>query len=155
MTSRSFETSPLYERVVFVEGVPRSGTTLLAALLSVHDEIAGMTSESRLFDQGVRSLIDTHEDEEHGAHLSAYVSRPQLIQLVRSLCDGVLLEMRTRAKPEARYVLEKSPVPFADARTVLQRKLECYPDASYIHIIRDKHAVASSLTRAPWNPDRS
>ena len=44
--------SPLQGRVIFVEGAPRSGTTLLVTLLATHPEIAGVQAESHLFDFG-------------------------------------------------------------------------------------------------------
>ena len=42
------EGSPLRDRVIFVEGAPRSGTTWLVTLLATHPEIAGVEAESHL-----------------------------------------------------------------------------------------------------------
>lgn len=144
--------SPLQGRVLFVEGAPRSGTTWITALLATHPSIAGTGSESHLFDVGVGSLFDNHESPTWGTHLSAYVSADELTNLVRDLCDGVLLRIRERAKPDAEFVVEKTPVFTTTARTTLERKLRCYPDAWYLHILRDEEATARSLMRAPISP---
>ena len=74
----AIEDSPLRERVIFVEGAPRSGTTLLTALFSAHPDVAGVTGESRLFERGVGLLFDNHES---GGHLDTYVSRAELADL--------------------------------------------------------------------------
>jgi LPS sulfotransferase NodH len=145
------EDSPLRDRVVFVEGAPRSGTTLLISLLAVHPEIAAIVGESHLFDRGVRSLFDTHEqaDPDH-TYLANYLSREELRNAVRDLCDRVLLTMRDRVKPEARLVAEKTPARKVGYAEALSRKLECYPDARYLHVVRERESVVRSLARAPW-----
>lgn len=147
---RSIEDSPLRDRVVFVEGAPRSGTTFLTAMLSAHDEIAGITGEPRLFEQGVGTLFDNYE---LGGHLDTFVSRRTLVALVRQLVDGALEELRRTTRPDAGFVVEKTPVTRQAAGTVLERKLECYPDGWYLHIVRDGDAVTRSLSRAPWSQD--
>lgn len=148
--------SPLRDRVIFVQGAPRSGTTLLTTLLSVHPNIAGIASETHLFDLGVDRLIDNHElSEGWQRYLVAYVSRQELIDLIRDLCDGILELMRTRIKPEAEFVLEKTPVASTDPEKEVRTKVECYPDAWYVHIVREGRAVAESLERAPWADERS
>ena len=147
--------SPLRDRTIFIEGLPRSGTTLFCALMASHPEIAGVTAESRLFDQGIDGLFDNFESNAFGSHLSAFVSREQLQDLVRKLADGVLLEMKARVKPEATFVLEKSPVSPHHPEVTLLRKLAVFPDAWFIHIYREQESVERSIARAPWNPSRS
>lgn len=148
--------SPLRDRVVFVEGAPRSGTTFLSALLSAHPAIAGTTSESHLFDWGVSELFDNFEGlGGRRPYLSHWIDREQFIGLVRGLVDGVLEGMRAATKSEARFALEKTPAARRRPEVVLRRKLECFPDGWYIHIVRDGDAVTRSLMRGPWNPDRS
>jgi len=149
--------SPLRDRVIFVEGAPRSGTTWLVTLLATHPEIAGVEAESHLFDFGVDRLFDNHEGRDPRLHgLQSYLDREQLVELVRDLCDGVLLAMRSHvsAGGEPPFVVEKTPVA-AGGGLDLARKAECYPDAWYIHIVRDREAVIRSLMRAPWMHDRS
>lgn len=144
--------SPLRDRVLFVVGAPRSGTTLLSALLAAHPEVAGITGESRLFEQGVGLLFENHEA---GSHLDTYVTRGQLADLVRDLTDGVLERMRAETRPGARYALEKTPAPRRSPEVALERKRECYPDGWYVHIVREREAVVRSLMRAAFNDDPS
>ncbi len=88
----SIASSPLRGRVIFVEGAPRSGTTLLVSMLATHPEIAGTVAESHLFDRGVGALFDNHARERpYEGFLSNYVdAEPSSTDLVRELCDGVL-----------------------------------------------------------------
>jgi hypothetical protein len=150
--------SPLRDRVIFVVGAPRSGTTLLTTLLAAHPDVAGIIAESYLFDfdRGVGALFDNFEGQ--GAwkdHVSAYVTREELVDVSRDLCDGVLERMRSRVAPDARFVVEKTPARRIRPKVTLARKLECYPDAWFIHIVREDDAAIRSLMRAPWNVDRS
>ena len=148
--------SPLRDRVIFVEGAPRSGTTWLVTLLATHPEIAGVQAESHLFDFGVNRMFDNFEGRDPDLHgLRSYVDRDVLVDLVRDACDGVLMAMRADVSPEAAFVVEKTPIADDPEGLDLARKRECYPDAWYIHIVREREAVTQSLMRAPWMPDRS
>jgi hypothetical protein len=142
--------SALRDHVVFVEGAPRSGTTLLVSLLSLHADVAGVGNESHLFDRGVDRLFENYDHPDR-RFLSGYLARHELIDLARDLCDGVLLRMRSDTKPDASFVVEKTPIPASsEAVAVMSRKITCYPDAWFVHIVRDGRDVARSLARMPW-----
>jgi hypothetical protein len=145
--------------VIFVQGVPRSGTTVLVALLAAHPQIQGVEAESHLFDFGVDRLFDNFEGRHPNLHgLSSFFDqRGQLVDLARDLCDGVLLSMRSHVGlgQEPALIVEKTPTSLTEQGRDLQRKRECFPDAWYLHIVRDGEAVTRSLMRAPWLPDRS
>jgi hypothetical protein len=150
--------SPLRDHVIFVEGAPRSGTTWLVTLLATHPEIAGVEAESHLFDFGVDRLFDNFEGRDPDLHgLRSYMQRDDLVDLVRDLCDGVLMAMRRDVSVDGLppFVVEKTPISAAPEGLDLKRKREVYPDAWYVHIVRDREDVAQSLMRAPWMPDRS
>jgi hypothetical protein len=150
--------SPLRDRVIFVDGAPRSGTTWLVTLLATHPEIAGVEAESHLFDFGVDRLFDNVEDRHPTLHgLRLYLDREELVDLARDLCDGVLLAMRAHvAKPtDPEFVVEKTPVGARKDGLDLERKRDCYPDGWYIHIVREREAVTRSLMRSPFIADRS
>lgn len=142
--------SPLHDRVLFIEGLPRSGTTWLVTLVASHPDIAGGASESHLFDMGVDRLFDNHESPTYGTYLAAYVSSDELTRLARQLCDGVLEAKRERVKPAAEFVVEKTPLFSRRAREIMTRKLRCYPDAWYLHVARDDAAIQRSLRNAPF-----
>lgn len=150
--------SPLRDRVVFVEGAPRSGTTWLVTLLATHPAIAGTQAESHLFDYGVDRLFDNIEHRDPHLHgLDRYLEREELVDLARDLCDGVLQAMRSHVAGAAEpgFVVEKTPIGARADGLDLERKRDCYPDAWYIHIVRDRKAVIRSLMGAPFMPDRS
>src|SRR3954464_2899425 len=89
--------SRLRDRVIFVEGAPRSGTTWLVTLLATHPEIAGVDAESHLFDFGLDRLFDNLEHREPLLHgLQRYIDRDQFVGLTRDFGDGVLTAMRSR-----------------------------------------------------------
>jgi len=104
--------SPLRDRVIFVQGAPRSGTTALVALLAAHPQIGGVQSESYLFDFGVDRLSDNFEGRHPSLHgLRSYVERrEQLVDLARDLCAGVLMSMRSHVGvgEEPALVVEKT-----------------------------------------------
>jgi sulfotransferase family protein len=150
--------SPLRERVIFVEGAPRSGTTWLVTLLATHPEIAGVEAESHLFDFGLDRLFDNLEGRDPVFRgLQRYVDRDEFLDLARDFCDGVLMAMRSHVSNGSTppFVVEKTPIAGRDDAFDLERKREVYPDAWYVHIVRDREAVIRSLMRAPWMPDRS
>lgn len=150
--------SPLRGRVIFVEGAPRSGTTWLVTLLATHPEIAGVEAESHLFDFGVDRLFDNLEGRDPVFRgLQSYLDRDEFLDLTRDFCDGVLMAMRSHVSNGMNppFVVEKTPIADGAAALDLERKREVYPDAWYVHIVRDREAVAKSLMRAPWMPDRS
>jgi hypothetical protein len=150
--------SPLRDHAIFVEGAPRSGTTWLVTLLATHPEIAGVQAESHMFDYGVDRLFDNFEGRHQDLRgMVRYVDRRELVDIARDVCDGILMGMRSRVSPgpEPPFVVEKTPISPVKGSPDLARKRECYPDAWYVHIVRDREAVVRSLMRAPWMPDRS
>ena len=149
--------SPLRDRVIFVVGAPRSGTTWLVTLLATHPEIAGLEAESHLFDNGLDRLFDNFDGRNPHYNLQNYLDRDEFVDLIRDLCDGILGAMRSHVSPAGTppFVVEKTPTRHNLDGLELARKRECYPDAWYVHIVRDRNAVAKSLMRAPWMPDRS
>jgi hypothetical protein len=147
------DSSPLRDRVIFVEGAPRSGTTWLVTLLATHPEIAGVDAESHLFDFGLDRLFDNLEARDPDYHgLQRYIDRDELVDLARDFCDGVFSGMRAHVSngTAAPFVVEKTPIDGRPGALDIERKREVYPDAWYIHIVRDREAVARSLMRAPW-----
>jgi hypothetical protein len=149
--------SPLRDRVIFVEGAPRSGTTWLVNLLATHPEIAGVEAESHLFDFGVDRLFDNLEGRGAVSGLQSFLDRDELVDLVRDFCDGVFTKMRSHVSSASMpaFVVEKTPMVGGTDPLDLERKRDVYPDGWYIHIVRDREAVARSLMRSPWMPDRS
>jgi LPS sulfotransferase NodH len=154
---------------IFVVGVPRSGTTLLASLLARHPRL-GCGPETNFFAlarrSDWRSLLDsrrwpaaaldwlsrpTLENESllerYGLDAGAVGSRLRARRpAVEAVLDG-LLEAYLVGAGKHRWI-EKSPVHLLHLETLRRH----YPDAVVINIIRDPRDVALSLTDVPWGP---
>jgi hypothetical protein len=143
--------SPLHGRAVFLLGAPRSGTTWLQQLLVPHPQLA-TAGETHVFCEGVGALLDNHAGEDAYSGLSGWVTRPELVGLIRELVDGILLRLRDTDRPSATHVLDKTPnhVPFA------AQVAEVYPDAAFIQIIRDgRDSAASAHDLWSWSSSYS
>jgi hypothetical protein len=132
-------TSPLHGRPIFIVGAPRSGTTWLHQMLSTHPDVA-TAGEAHVFCEGVSALLRNHEDPRPKMMLSTWVTRGELVAMIRRLLDDVFETMRVHARPEATRILDKSPnhIPYAADLA------EVYPDAAFVHIIRDARDSVSS-----------
>jgi hypothetical protein len=153
---------------IFIIGVPRSGTTLLASLLSAHPDIhAG--PETHFFEaydhsrppridqpHWVERAIDWLESIHHversvprNAGLTRDELRGYLNQITpshRGMLEALtVLQMRRAGK--SRW-LEKTPNHAAHAATL--RRL--FPESIVIRIVRDPRDTILSLLAVPWGP---
>jgi hypothetical protein len=105
-------------------------------LISAHPKVAGTeTGETWLFTDIAPVWADpVREVAGDGAVMTG----------MRAFCDHMLVAMRDRVAPEATHVCEKTPT------TVWRLPVlaEMYPDALYVHVVRDGRDVAASLARA-------
>lgn len=127
-------------RLIVVLGAARSGTTWLHRVLSAHPAVAGTAlGETWLFPD----VVPIWEG------LDRQVGREDLVVAVRRFCDRLLAAMRDREKPTADHVCEKTPA------TVwrLPMMAALYPDAHFVHIVRDGRDAALSMTRADAGRD--
>ena len=131
--------SPLYGKVAFVVGAPRSGTTWLQQLLLVHPLIA-TGGESHIFCEGLPAIFDNFAYADETSHLSTWVAEDELLTAARAFCDAVFGAQLKGSRPGAEVILEKTPNHRLQAG--LQAKI--YPDARYVHIVRDGRDVAAS-----------
>lgn len=136
------DASPLAGRVVIVLGSGRSGTTWLHRMLTAHPACTGTESgETWLFDNFGRYW----DQARNPAALGAWLPEAHLLGLLRRACDEVLLHARQRMDAHATYIVEKTPVHVWR----LPMLSELYPDAAYIHVLRDGRDVALSYSRVP------
>jgi hypothetical protein len=131
--------SPLYGKVIFIVGVPRSGTTWLHSMIAAHPDVA-TAGEAHIFCEGVSPMLVNHDNPDPHMFLSTWVSRAELLGLLRRLTDGIFETMRASNRPKATRILDKTPNHEAYAAHLR----ELYPDASYVHIIRDARDSVSS-----------
>src|SRR5215212_5800458 len=132
--------SPLAGRMIFNVGARRSGTLWLQRVVAAHPDVAAIPTESHLFSHGIAPLLERfHHGARSSPHLGAlYVDREVLLDAAREFCDRIFGEL---LDPGKRYLAERTPL------HVLHLDLigSIYPDASYVHIIRDGRDVARSL----------
>lgn len=158
---------------IFIIGVPRSGTTLLAAMLSMHSNLScgpetgffrrlAAVNPNDLCD--VASWPDTavnfianikhtgYAGYEEKRLLEKYHLNPQQIQAflaekhpsIPNILAGVTEQYMTAAGKK-RWI-EKTP----DHIQYLPSLRHYFPDSPIIHIVRDPRDVALSLTKVPW-----
>jgi Sulfotransferase family len=134
---------------VFLVGCPRSGTTWLQLLLSQHADVV-TTQETHLFSRYISRIEKgwlyekrPREDDDRGTGLATLMSDAQFYALCREFADRIL-DRITVERPDACVVLEKTPAHVRHADLIRN----VYPDARFIHLIRDPRSVVSSLRAA-------
>jgi hypothetical protein len=148
---------------IFIVGFPRSGTTLLRALLSAHPTIA-IAPETHFLNRFAKKLADddlktedqflafwntfSNSDRFVDLGIDAGVTR-DLILASRDLhlknVFAVTLQEFARQSGKRRWG-EKTP----GHDRHIGRLFEWYPDACVIYIVRDPRAACASLLHAPW-----
>jgi hypothetical protein len=134
---------------LFVVGCQRSGTTWLQILLSQHAAIAS-APETDVF-AGYLSLLqkrwmlESDRRARHGAQtgLQDLLSEVAFHDAVGQLAAATFRAVLAR-KPGARIVLEKTPHNVLHVPLILA----LFPNARFIHVIRDPRAVLASLRAA-------
>jgi hypothetical protein len=139
------------KQLVFLVGAPRSGTTWLQLLLSRSPLIA-TAQETNLFNNFLRPMVgewNHHRRTGEPKSLSEVLSDEEFRALLRSV-SGFVFAKIAQAKPSATIVLEKTPNHVNCWREIL----DLWPDAHFIHIIRDPRSVVASLRHASttWGP---
>ncbi len=134
--------------MIFCFGARRSGTYLLQRIVGAHPLVSQVPSETHLFSHGLAPLLERfrHEDPESLEVGSMYVERDLVVDAARDFCDSVFL---TRLEPGTERIVERTPLHALHAELIA----EIYPDARFVHIIRDGRDVARSIASQPWGPD--
>lgn len=148
---------------LFIVGCPRSGTTLLSALLDRNSQIAA-TPETHFFSEFLAKHLRSSSYGNHEALLDDFwcCATIQDLRLVKSallkrferwpahpkcLCRAMLEEYScVRHKPR---VVEKSPAHLKYVPLILR----WYPRAKIVCCVRDGRDVALSLMKMPWAPN--
>lgn len=157
--STAISLDQLVEGPIFVTGHARSGTTWVFDLLTSHPEVAGVLESwlfvrgfgfAGLFDQWTPDVLELgRRDRGQAVGLSQMVSRDELATELRAFVGGLLAR---RLEPQHRFLVEKSPMPYME----IGPAAEVFPDARFIHVVRDGRDVAVSLRAAgrswfrPW-----
>jgi len=140
--------SPLSGRMIFNVGSRRSGTYWLQRIVTAHPEVAAVPSETHLFAGGIAPLF---EGFQHSLRSSAkvgevYVERDAVLDATRDLCDVVFAGA---VEPGAARIAERTPLHVFHLELIGA----IYPDAHFVHIIRDGRDVARSIAAQRWGPE--
>lgn len=130
---------------VFIVDAPRSGTTWLQLLLSQHPMIASC-NETHLFSSYLSSLFKAwpafhYNKRAIGIH--HLMSEDEYFKAIREFSDKVMKKI-VATESNSNVVLEKTPA-HGRCWTAI---VKVYPDARFIHLVRDPRSVVCSLRRA-------
>lgn len=127
----------LGERLVFVGGSPRSGTTLVQNILDSHPEISGGPEFDRIPE--VVRLRGKLRASVRSGRISAFCSEGDVDREIGLLIERLLLPYADARN--ARLMSEKTPWNVLAFRELSQ----IFPEARFVFCIRDPRAVAASM----------
>ncbi|MEV1021669.1 sulfotransferase [Streptomyces sp. NPDC050264] len=152
-------------RPVFVVGCPRSGTTLLQLMLHAHPRIA-LPPETRFVLPAYRERLGFGDLREQGnrAALGAWITRREATRFHElGLAADAVERAVTEAPPTLgsalgavlrAYAQEHGKVRWGDKRPAyalhVGEILRLFPDAQFVHVVRDGRDCVGSLLRMPW-----
>jgi hypothetical protein len=146
------------DKVLFVIGPPRSGSTLLARMIGAHSLIYGRPEPHLLTPLAHLGYYAKVEKAPYDAVLAAEATREfvrdlphgeqDYIDACRAYCD-TLYERMLATRPEKRLFLDKTPA----YALVLDFLARIYPRAKYVVLTRHPLAVFSSYAESFFNGD--
>ena len=126
---------------VFIIALPRSGTSWLQGMLGLLPEIATVR-ETHLVDNYLRHLVKSWNDEKKQPSpdgLNAILEEDEFYNAIALFSDRILHKFLD-FKPNAEIILEKTP----DNLNFVPLLHRLYPQAYFIHLVRDPRAVVAS-----------
>ena len=151
---------------VFLLGAPRSGTSLAYSVLLVSGQFPHYKAETHLLDICKPLYGDISNRRKRDRFLCGWVASQQfrrsgldgarfLDSANRHFANygeflGMFMEQVARAQGKERW-LEKTPEHIFEVRNLV----EWFPDARFLHVIRDGRDVALSLRNKGWVSSRS
>ncbi|CAF0964638.1 unnamed protein product [Brachionus calyciflorus] len=128
------------DRIIFIGGHPRSGTTLMRVLLDVQGSIY-CGPETRLLEPLM--ILSTNLSERFPPNELLLRTRIFAKSIKEATASFILHVLKTRNKQENKILCAKDPpiVNFMD------KLVDLFPNSKYIFMVRDGRAVAFSLVR--------
>jgi len=137
--------APAAERPVFIVGCGRSGTTWLQMLIAQHPAVA-TAPETHVFSRYLGLLERRWQQESkyrqvHGTRsgIQGPIDRSGFDALLRRFAIRVLQGV-CKEQPDVALVVEKSPN-HVQWLPLIHR---CFPEARFVHVVRDPRAVVAS-----------
>lgn len=134
---------------LFIIGSPRSGTTWLQLMIGAHSQVS-TAAELRIFNAYLHRWIRAWEEESNNIQkgtifqgLPMLISAEELYDFLKSFLEFIYGRVLA-TNPEATHILDKHPG--YTLHTEMINKF--FPQARFIHIIRDGRDVAVSMVEA-------
>ena len=153
------------DRPVFVGACPRSGTTLLRTMLNSHPDLA-LPLETRFLMEAwsARTRFGDLSDEGRRRELARWIFRSQRTRWRRLGVERRAAITRLVAAPPTigsllgtcfvMYAEGQGKPRWGDKRPMYDQHLDAifamFPDAQFVHLVRDPRAAAASIRRAGW-----
>lgn len=148
---------------LFIVGCPRSGTTWTLMLLAQHPKtvaaqhvsffhalrhledwwLGTQKRKQGAFGQSVVSIAKDAESPEKGVKFDDLITEERFYAMCRRAADDLFSGILER-RPDAEVLVEKTPENVRIAPFIAK----VYPDAYFLHIVRDPRAVYASLKSA-------
>jgi len=125
------------ERLIFVGGPPRSGTTLLQNMLDSHPQISGGPEFDHV--PNIVKLRELFHASIDSGRIDCYFTKSEVDREFGAFIENLLYPYATRKG--STYVSEKTPM----NSEVFSELLEIFPKARFLYCVRDPRAVASSM----------
>lgn len=139
--------NPSWDRPIFTVGSPRSGTTLLRTILDAHPAIFCPPWETGLFVWFDR-ILNGDLPRVLTKHSAFPVGRPEFVDWARRGALDLFARFEQAAK-KPRWA-EKTPTHVLHMQFIH----EVFPQAQFVHIIRNGYDVVRSLQNQKWAPRR-
>ncbi|MEV5575061.1 sulfotransferase [Spirillospora sp. NPDC052269] len=132
---------------VFIGGLHRSGTTLLASLLGTHPEISAFENTGAPMDEGEHLQTVCPTDEHHGGPgRFAFTEEAHMTEASPEVAERLAAQWSRYWDLSLPVLLEKSPPNMLRFRFLQQ----AFPHSKFILITR--HPVPVSLSTRKWTP---
>ncbi len=125
------------EKLIFIGGAPRSGTTLIQRILGAHSQVYAGPEFDLI--PNIMELRNHFLQKVAIGRISTYLDARETNVIFEEFILSIFQKKATET--EKSYISEKSPPNIE----VFSELLDCMPQAKYIFVVRDPRAIVASL----------